>query len=183
MLKRYKSCQNADAKNWGYYIGREAPLGGDAIRFVAKLNWNDEEPILASLNANQGECNDLKTYKGSQQCGIGKQLIGVCLKDKYATAHGGLRIRQYNMIQEYEPLEVWDDPAFVTNARKYCKTIVEISCDPDDDIPKIVCKAYIEAAKRNKYQMMFVSKPIDENNKPKYHGNLRALYIIIQLSN
>jgi len=152
-------CENADAKYGGYYIGRATPRGEYTLRFVAKLNWINEAPILSRLNAKQGECNDLKTYAGSHKCGIAKQLMMVCLDDKYVTSHGGLRVRQYNMREKIR-FAVWDDPAFIKDARRYCKTIVAISCDPFNKTPLIVCKAYIEAARKKNYQMMFVSKVI-----------------------
>merc|ERR1712080_793243 len=66
-------------------------------------------------------------------------------------------IRNYNENEGID-FAVWEDESFDSDARELRKTIVAISCYPDVNTPISVCKAYIEAARIKKYQMMFVSK-------------------------
>lgn len=165
VLATKTQCTNEKAKKDGYFIGRGGkPRVSDfKFRFEAKLEW-DKYETLSSLNANKGECDDLSTRKDSQKCGIGKSLMELCLKDEDVTEDGGINPLTYNDDKSIN-YSIWEDEEFTNAAHKLCKTLIVITCLPVPPTTIYSCKAYIEAAKKQKYQMMFT----DEYDDYGYH--------------
>ena len=121
---------------------------GKEIKFVARQDW-DDDTNLGRLYAEQGECDDVRTYEKNRKCGIAKALLIVCLQDKEVTKDGGIDI--------LHPVPSED--------RRHCSTVVVITCSPDIFTPDkqvvSICKSYIEAAITAKYQMVITVKMDD----------------------
>ena len=171
VLRTKTKCTNGRAKECGYYIGKVSHQPDDSfkIRFAARLNWADESTEISYLDTNRGECHKLETQEDSQGCGIGRELMILCLGHEDITEDGGLDPSAYNEEGIWGQT-LWRDINFSSVARELCKTIVAIICAPTDQTTNYACKAYIEAAKIKKYQMMFVEKdPEDVGPDDHYH--------------
>ena len=176
VLKSKTKCKNEKAKKDGYYIGKTPLKSTDQhnFRFEARLDWDDESPVLSYLNTDRGECMLVRTDAKSQHCGIAKALMILCLGDEDITEDGGLNPSTYHMEKPYGDA-IWKDMDFSTFAREFCKTIVAIPCDPIlSTTTNYACKAYIEAAKSEGYQMMFVDKPADEVEPDDHYHVLKT---------
>ena len=140
-------CVNKEVAQYGFWVGKveldaddEGPEG-QKIKFVARQNWNDDG-YLAWLYAWPGACDDVETYEHSRKCGMAKSLLMICLQDKEVIMDGGVDLG-------------------LKPAQEHCSIIVGITCKPDmydDEGNPIVsiCKSYIDAARKTKYQMMIV---------------------------
>ena len=159
---RYTQCTDQRAINDGYYIGRSPEEFWRFLAFDAKYVWDDdssEEPnLLAHLDVlTIGQCNNLYTEEDSRKCGVGKELMKLCLGDTKVTG-GSTKHWQITGPDNYI---MWQDEQFNIKVGQLCEAINFIQCEPYDDTPKIICKAYIEAAKETGYEMMF-----SETDKP-----------------
>ena len=171
--KQKDKCVNDKVKEDGFYVGKGEVSSSieDAwaqFKFVARHDWEKDEGYLASLNARQGECNDLETNEDSRRCGIGRALMVTCLLDEEVTKHGGLDPDTYWMRQ-YVVYSVWEDTEFTKKAKENCASIVAITCQPGINNPQgkplvSICKSYINAAFRAKYELIFV----EHKNGPSY---------------
>ena len=95
----------------------------------------------------------------------------LCLNDEEIMEDGGL-----NPLMDVK----WLDADLRTSARNFCKAIVLVTCGPRENIPKLVCKMYIDAAIVAGYHMIFVGKDITphryqrlkiENAKSKFEAD------------
>ena len=155
---KYKeTCENDKIKQENaFYVDKHIqkpmlPTSRSQIKWIVSLKLS--KPQLAILKAKRGECNDLLTEKGSRQCGIGKEIMKMCLKDDDIIEDGG-----YNPMTESS----WDDEDLKRTARNVCKAIVLVTCSPYDSTPNIVCKSYMDAAKDSGYHLIFLEKVLEE---------------------
>ena len=164
-LRQKDTCVNDKVKEDGFYVGRGEVTGSTEganaqFKFVARHDWENDEGYLAYLNARQGECNNLETYEHSRRCGIGRALMVTCLLDEEVTKDGGLDPDTY-WQREYVDFAVWKDKEFTKKAKENCAAIVAVSCGPRVSNPQgkplvSICKSYINAAFRAKYDLVFV---------------------------
>jgi len=164
---RYTQCTDQRAINDGYYIGRSPEEFWRFLAFDAKYVWDDdssEEPnLLAHLDVlTIGQCNHLYTEEDSRKCGVGKELMKLCLGDKTVTG-GSTEHWQITGPAEWD---MWKDEQFNYEVGQLCKAINLIQCANDefDDTPTRICKVYIESAKETGYEMMF-SETYEHDNK------------------
>jgi len=122
------------------------------MAFDAKYVWNDDFPIMARLEAwSIGQCNELDTVQDSRKCGVGKELMKLCLGDTAVTGDS----TEYWQETGPASYKMWQDEQFNNKVGQLCQEINFIQCAPYDNTPKRICKAYIEAAKETGYEMMF----------------------------
>ena len=157
-LRQKDTCVNDKVKEDGFYVGRSEVTG--SIKFVARHDWENDEGYLAYLTAGQGECNNLETYEHSRRCGIGRALMVTCLLDEEVTKDGGLDPDTW-WKQETEKYSVWKDKEFTKTAKENCASIVAVTCkisidDSQGNQLLSICKSYINAAFRAKYDLVFV---------------------------
>ena len=122
---RYTQCTDQRAISDGYYIGR-SPEFFHNMAFDAKYVWDDdssEEPnLLAHLDVlTIGQCNNLYTEEDSRKCGVGKELMKLCLGD---TAVIGDSTEYW---QETGPAsyKMWQDEQFNNKVGQLCRAILE----------------------------------------------------------
>ena len=161
-LRQKDTCVNDKVKEDGFYVGRGEVTGSiedpnAQFKFVARHDWENDEGYLAYLKGRRGECNNLETYEHSRRCGIGRALMVTCLQDEEVTKDGGLDPDTY-WQREYVDFAVWKDKEFTKKAKENCASIVAITCGPSINGQPIVsiCKSYINAAFRAKYDLVFV---------------------------
>ena len=149
-------CTDREALDNGYWVGRDLDFSQDPTeikRFIARHNWTDENKTpIAELDAEIGECKYVNTEETSQKCGIGSELMKLCLEDPWIKA-GSIRRWTSNNDRKFT---VWGDEEFRNKAGQYCESITFILCSPDVPTPTAVCKSYIKAAKVSGYEMMFI---------------------------
>ena len=155
------TCQNSEIRRKkppSFYIDRFHEANNQ-IKWIALLDPSLPRPEtpLAYLEARRGSCNDLKTYAGSQRCGIGRAMMEMCLKDEEITNDGG-----YNPLLNY-----WIEDELAKPARDLCKTIINVSCKPYERTPPIACKMYMDVASTTGYHMIFVQSP--DPSIDRYH--------------
>ena len=84
------NCENGKIKRDKFvYIQKRKPeplLPGSEIKWIATLKPSTSQ--VAFLIAERGECNDLRTHDGYRKCGIGKELMKMCLKDDEIVENG-----------------------------------------------------------------------------------------------
>ena len=136
------TCKNEKIKAQeppSFYINKEK-TDLDEYLWTAGLdpNFAPEEGFIGELNAEKGNCNELEVIETSQKCGIGRSLMEHCLNDDDITEDGGI-----NPLTD----SLWEDEKLGPIARDLCKSIVKVDCAPKALTPKIVCKAYMDAAR------------------------------------
>ena len=143
-----ETCENENIKAKrlpSFYIDKRVPAS-NSFKWVGILDPSQPK-VLAHLHAEKGMCNDVKTYDGNFRCGIAKALLVYCLQDDDITEDGGI-----------DPLEYWNWDDFGETAEDVCKSIVLISCIPEEETPKSVCASYMDAARNAGYDMVFVDR-------------------------
>ena len=155
---RYTECTDQRAISNGYYIGRSPSfLILQNMAFDAKYVWNDDssgdDNLLATLDAwSIGQCNNLQTEERSRKCGVGKELMKLCLGDTAVTEDS---TDHWQMMGPSDNV-MWKDEQFNNKVGQLCEAINFMQCAPYDNTPKRACKAYIEAAIETGYDMMFI---------------------------
>ena len=151
---KYKNtCKNDEIKQeHAFYVNKRIqkqllPTSPSKITWIGSLKASTSQ--LAILNAKRGKCNDVHVYPGSRKCGIGKEMMKMCLKDDDITEDGG-----YNPMTEKD----WYDEDLEREARKLCKAIVLVTCKPYDSTPNIAGKLYMEAALDSGFHLVFIQK-------------------------
>ena len=141
-------CKNPKLAQQGFFwIERHATKTGEHYQFMAKLE-RGEVKFIAILNAEVGGiCNDVKIIRDSEQCGLSKSMMSVCLRDdKIVGSGGGL-----NPITSKR----WMDKRIAKQAHEVCSLVFFVACLPTKKTSTIVCNEYLHAAEESQFQVMF----------------------------
>ena len=147
---RRKTCENEQLKTQGNYLIEKFSLKDDVWDYSFKVVLKEwDKNILSELKASKGGiCNDVETQRGSKHCGLATSLMVSCFKDKDVTEGGRVH------------LDTWFEhhPLHHQQAKENCAKMVMLECEPDltdPPTPNDVCIAYINAALKAGYVMMF----------------------------
>ena len=144
---RRKTCENEQLKTQGKYFIEKFSLKDDAWDYSFKAVLKEwDKNFLSELKARKGGiCNDVETQKGSKHCGLATSLMVSCFKDKDVTEGGGVH------------LDTWFEhhPQHHQQAKENCAKMVMLECKPKSPTPNDVCVAYLNAALKTGYVMMF----------------------------
>ena len=108
-------------------------------KFTAVFETEDRT-ALSTLNAEKGFCNDVKTKKGYQGCGLAKYLMAICFQDVSILGEDG---RGVNVYKDPLGIDHWKTSPMRIDAYEYCKTMIYLSCATE---PNRNCISYLRAA-------------------------------------
>ena len=144
-----ETCENEELKRQGQFWIAKYLLESDAwtISFKVVLAGRDGNS-LSELKADHGACNKVETKEGSENCGLATALMTACFEDEDVTGDGGLE------------LDIWfeADPRHRQQAKDNCEKVVLVECKPTPPTTKDACRAYLNAAIKAGYLMMFMAK-------------------------
>ena len=176
--KYLQTCENEEMKkrHGGFYIHKLQPKPSD-YKWIAVLNPSTTEPVLGYLDAEKGQCDNLRTNPGNRRCGIGNALMMLCLKDEDITDDGGL-----NPLTDPE----WLDDDLKEPTRNLCEAIILVSCSPYEGTPPKTCEMYMNAAKIAGHHMIFTGKNIGidiDKKRKKRQSNGDEKYQVFEIAN
>ena len=101
---------------------------------------------MSQITATEGgEIDYVRTYKGSEGCGLATTLTEIAFKDKDV---GTLNIED-TLYFHIEKLRKWWDMA-----KLKCEHMVHLACTPTTETPKAACSSYLTAAINTGHSLM-----------------------------
>ena len=123
------------------------------IHYTFTAVFETEDDIaLSTLIARKGVCDNVKTEKDYQGCGLAKHLMAICFQDVSILGDDGRGVNVYD-----DPL--WDESPMRIDAHVYCETMIYLSCATE---PNRNCISYLRAAAVANFDLLFsFAKPFD----------------------
>ena len=150
------TCENEQLKQQEkYFIEKFAIKDGTSIiyySFKAVLNEGDQNKLSELKAEHGGICNNVKTEKGSENCGLATAIMVSCFEDKDITEIG-----DFDFDKQFE-----SHPQYQKEAEENCAKMVMVACRPDPSTTTTIeaCIAYLNAAFKASYEMMFMIKDV-----------------------